>query len=62
MSASFDEEDPNTIKTDAESQEFGAQHGQDSLGRETGSSGEDVAAHPRGDEPGEGINDESANR
>jgi hypothetical protein len=62
MSANFDEETPDTITTDAESQEYGAQHGQDALGHETGLSGEGVAEHPRGSEPGEGIDDEIARR
>ncbi|HZI18394.1 MAG TPA: hypothetical protein VEY09_07335 [Pyrinomonadaceae bacterium] len=62
MSAEFDEGAPDTVMTDAESQEFGAQHGQDSFGHETGTSGEGEAEHPRGREPGEGINDEVARR
>jgi hypothetical protein len=62
MSADFDEQTPDTITTDAESQEFGAQHGQDSLGNETGTSGEGEAENPRGREPGEGIDDEIARR
>jgi hypothetical protein len=62
LSANFDEEKPDTIKTDAESQEYGTQHGQDSFGHETGTSGEGVAETTRGEEPGEGIADESARR
>lgn len=62
MSAEFDEGKPDTITTDAESQEFGAEHGQDPLGRETGTSGEGVAENPRGQEPGVGIDDEIAKR
>jgi len=62
MSANRGGEAPDTTMTDAESQEFGTQHGQDSLGHETGTSGEGAAEHPRGSEPGEGIDEEAARR
>lgn len=39
MSTNDSQEKPDTIQTDAESQEYGAQHGQDPRGRETGTSG-----------------------
>lgn len=39
MSTNESQDKPDTIQTDAESQEYGAQHGQDPRGRETGTSG-----------------------
>lgn len=39
MSTNDSQERPDTVQTDAESQEYGAQHGQDARGRETGTSG-----------------------
>lgn len=38
MSANKQDEQPASIQTDSESQEFGSQHGQDAQGNETGSS------------------------
>ena len=46
---SANEETPANITTDAESQEYGAQHGQDVEGRNTGTSAPD-ATPAQGDE------------
>ena len=51
MSANQSDETPANITTDAESQEYGAQHGQDIEGRNTGSSAPD--AEPESDDPAE---------
>ncbi len=51
-------EAPSNIQTDAESQEFGAQHGQTPEGLNTGSSDPDAQADPGNTgagEPGEGT-------
>lgn len=41
MSTNNPNEEPPIVQTDAESQEYGSQHGQDAQGRETGSSAQD---------------------
>jgi hypothetical protein len=41
MSANNPNEEPSVVQTDAESQEYGSQHGQDATGQETGSSAPD---------------------
>ena len=51
MSANQSEETPANITTDAESQEYGAQHGQDIEGQNTGSSVPD--AEREGEDPAE---------
>jgi hypothetical protein len=58
MSSSQQDETPANITTDAESQEFGAQHGQTPGGLYTGSSSPDAEADPGNTgagEPGEGT-------
>ena len=58
MSTNKEEEAPANVTTDAESQEFGAQHGQTPEGLNTGSSSPDAAADPGNTgagEPGEGT-------
>ena len=58
MSSKQQEETPSNVTTDAESQEFGAQHGQTIEGQNTGSSSPDAAADPDNTgagEPGEGT-------
>ena len=50
MSTNQPEEAPANVTTDAESQEYGAQHGQTPEGQNTGSSNPDAEA-----EPGEGT-------
>jgi hypothetical protein len=53
-----DDAAPANITTDAESQEFGAQHGQTPEGQNTGSSDPEAAADPGNTgagEPGEGT-------
>ena len=58
MSNNQQDEAPANITTDAESQEFGAQHGQTPEGQNTGSSDPDVGADPGNTgagEPGEGT-------
>lgn len=58
MSADNSEETPANITTDAESQEYGAQHGQNVEGEDTGSSAPDASAPQEGegpDETGEGT-------
>jgi hypothetical protein len=58
MSSSQQDETPQNVTTDAESQEFGAQHGQTIEGQNTGSSSPDAQADPSNTgagEPGEGT-------
>ena len=45
-------EDPTAVQTDSESQEFGAEHGQDIAGQETGSSSPDAEASEQAEERG----------
>ena len=57
MSANKSEETPANITTDAESQEYGAQHGQDVEGHDTGTSAPDATPAEGGEgtaETGEG--------
>lgn len=51
------EETPENITTDAESQEFGAQHGQNIEGQNTGTSNPDASDAQKGDdaETGDGT-------
>lgn len=49
MSTNQPEEAPSNVTTDAESQEYGAEHGQTPEGEDTGSSAPDAG------EPGEGT-------
>jgi hypothetical protein len=53
MSTDKPEETPSNITTDAESQEYGAQHGQTVEGENTGSSAPDAQADPGNTEAGE---------
>ena len=46
MSSNQQDETPSNVTTDAESQEFGAQHGQTIEGQNTGSSAPDAEADP----------------
>ena len=46
MSSNQQDETPQNVTTDAESQEFGAQHGQTIEGQNTGSSAPDAEADP----------------
>ncbi|HEX8352717.1 MAG TPA: hypothetical protein VF611_07455 [Pyrinomonadaceae bacterium] len=46
MSSNQQDETPTNVTTDAESQEFGAQHGQTIEGQNTGSSSPDAEADP----------------
>ncbi len=58
MSTNNPNEEPAVVQTDAESQEYGAQHGQDAGGHETGSSAPDEgsASQPATEErTGEGT-------
>jgi len=58
MSTNQPEEAPSNVTTDAESQEYGAQHGQTIEGQNTGSSSPDAQAdtgHSGADGPGEGT-------
>jgi hypothetical protein len=58
MSTNKEEEAPANVTTDAESQEFGAQHGQTPEGLNTGSSSPEATADPGNTgagEPGEGT-------
>ncbi len=58
MSQERPEETPSNITTDAEGQEFGAQHGQTPEGLNTGSSSPQAGADPGNTgagEPGEGT-------
>lgn len=53
MSTDNSEEAPANITTDAESQEYGAQHGQNVEGQDTGSSAPDASAAEEVDGPAE---------
>ena len=53
MSANEQNETPSNITTDAESQEYGAQHGQTVEGENTGSSSPDAQADPGNTDAGE---------
>ena len=53
MSANNSEETPANITTDAESQEYGAQHGQNVEGQNTGSSAPDASAAQGAEGPAE---------
>jgi hypothetical protein len=53
MSTNKQDETPANITTDAESQEFGAQHGQTVEGQNTGSSAPDAPADPGNTDAGE---------
>jgi hypothetical protein len=58
MSTNQSDETPDNITTDAESQEYGAQHGQNVEGQDTGSSAPDASAPQEGAgdaETGEGM-------
>ena len=58
MSSNEQDETPQNVTTDAESQEFGALHGQTTEGENTGSSSPDAQADPSNTgagEPGEGT-------
>ena len=60
MSTNQPEEAPSNVTTDAESQEYGAQHGQTPEGQNTGSSDPDAEAeadpsNTGAGEPGEGT-------
>jgi hypothetical protein len=58
MSTNKEEEAPANVTTDAESQEYGAQHGQTPEGLNIGSSSPDASADPGNTgagEPGEGT-------
>ena len=46
MSSNQQDETPSNVTTDAESQEFGVQHGQTIEGQNTGSSSPDAPADP----------------
>jgi hypothetical protein len=53
MSSNQQDETPQNVTTDAESQEFGAQHGQTIEGQNTGSSSPDAEADPDNTDAGE---------
>ena len=53
MSTNMEDEAPSNVTTDAESQEYGAQHGQTPEGINTGSSAPDAQADPGNTEAGE---------
>jgi hypothetical protein len=58
MSSKQSDETPQNVNTDAESQEYGAEHGQTIEGQNTGSSSPDAEADPGNTgagEPGEGT-------
>jgi hypothetical protein len=55
MSANQSEETPANVTTDAESQEYGAQHGQNIEGQDTGSSAPDAQAEDDPAETGDGT-------
>jgi hypothetical protein len=56
-------EDPAAVQTDSESQEFGAEHGQDIAGQETGSSSPDAEASEQAEARGEKTDENrTANR
>jgi len=53
MSSNQQDDTPQNVTTDAESQEFGAQHGQTIEGQNTGSSAPDAEADPDNTDAGE---------
>ena len=53
MSTNQSDETPANITTDAESQEYGAQHGQDVEGHDTGTSAPDATPAHGGEGPAE---------
>jgi len=53
MSSNQQDDTPQNVTTDAESQEFGAQHGQTIEGQNTGSSAPDAEADPTNTGAGE---------
>lgn len=58
MSTNNPNDEPAVVQTDAESQEYGSQHGQDSRGQETGSSAPDegsASQPPTEERDGEGT-------
>ncbi|HZT60470.1 MAG TPA: hypothetical protein VFA21_17840 [Pyrinomonadaceae bacterium] len=55
MSANQSEETPANVTTDAESQEYGAQHGQNIEGQNTGSSAPDAKKDDDPAETGDGT-------
>jgi hypothetical protein len=55
MSANKSEKTPANVTTDAESQEYGAQHGQNIEGQDTGSSAPDARAEDDPAETGDGT-------
>ena len=56
-------EEPTAVQTDSDSQEFGAQHGQDITGQETGSSSPDAEASEQAEARGEKTDENrTANR
>jgi hypothetical protein len=58
MSTNKPDEETPVVQTDAESQEYGAQHGQDPRGQETGSSAPDegsASQPPTEERTGEGT-------
>lgn len=62
MSTSNPDEEPSVVQTDAESQEYGSQHGQDETGRETGSSAADegsASQPPTGERTGAKVAEET---
>ena len=63
MSEANRDEETTAVHTDSESQEFGAEHGQDITGHETGSSSPDAEASEQAEERGEKTDDNrTANR
>jgi hypothetical protein len=55
MSTDKSEETPANVTTDAESQEYGAQHGQNIEGQDTGSSAPDAEGQDDPAETGDGT-------
>jgi hypothetical protein len=55
MSTNKQEEAPDNVTTDAESQEYGAQHGQNIEGENTGSSAPDATSEDDPAETGDGT-------
>ena len=63
MTEANQNEETAAVQTDSESQEFGAEHGQDITGLETGSSSPDAEASEQAEERGEKTDDNrTANR
>ena len=63
MSEANQNDEPAAVQTDSESQEFGAEHGQDIAGQETGSSSPDAEASEQAEERGEKTDENrTANR